>query len=381
MNVIIKQISIVILMLFSLGMIGQNHLNINLASIGVIESPVTELPGHVLITVINNNATDIDVYFKVGIIGTTSDGRIINIDNRNTNSASGDFVSIPSTGISYTLEQLISQYQGLDIVDYNITPADFSDQISRTGHLPAGNYNICIEAYDINDRLVSVPTATPDGNNCLGFNITYYNPPIIQTPLNNTWVEYSDLNQIIITWAHDYIDMGTTYRVEIIRFPDQQAANDFMVQGNPQELFGDENGAGAYERILTQDGITGWNFNTITPRDDAMPNLTPGDVLAVRVTAVSERAAFINEGRSDIHVFIYGVPNGVLCNNPSLTADWAFPSVGDTLPFTDLFAVARFEPSCDNILEMNASINFTRSFNGSVVMKIIGGEVLDRQNT
>ena len=350
-------------MLFSLGIIAQNQLTINLTPIGMIESSVTELPGHVLVTVVNNNATEIDVYFKVGIIGTTTDGRIINIDN--ANSASGNIVSIPSTGLVFTLEDLVIQYQNTQLSDYNISPPEFINQIQNYGHLPAGSYNICIEAYDLNDVLVSVPTATPDGNNCLGFDIIYHNPPIIQSPINNTWVGGNDDNQVIITWAHDYSGPSVNYRVEIVRFPSQQAANDFMEQGNPQELFGDANGGGAYERILTQDEISGWNFNTLSA--DVVPNLTPGDVLAVRVTAISENAVFLNEGRSDINVFIYGVPNGALCNNPSLNADWAFPSVGDTLPFTDLFAVARFQPACDNILEMNADINFTRSFNGSVV--------------
>ncbi len=363
MIIIKKQIFTVILMLFSLGIIAQNQLTINLTPIGIIESSVTELPGHILVTVVNNNATEIDVYFKVGIIGTTTDGRIINIDN--ANSASGNIVNIPSSGLIFTLEDLISQYQNTQLSDYNISPPEFINQIQNSGHLPAGSYNICIEAYDLNNVLVSVPTATPDGNNCLGFDIIYHNPPIIQSPINNTWVGANDDNQVFVTWAHDYSGPAVTYRVEIVRFPSQQAANDFMEQGNPQELFGDAMGGGAYERILTQDQIRGWNFNAYP--DDVVPNLNPGDVLAVRVTAISENAVFLNEGRSDINVFIYGVPNGELCNNPSLNADWAFPSVGDTLPFTDLFAVARFQPSCDNILEMNSDINFTRSFNGSVV--------------
>jgi hypothetical protein len=53
-------------MLFSLGIMAQNQLTINLTPIGMIESSVTELPGHILVTVVNNNATEIDVYFKVG---------------------------------------------------------------------------------------------------------------------------------------------------------------------------------------------------------------------------------------------------------------------------------------------------------------------------
>lgn len=363
MIIIKKQISTVILMLFSLGIIAQNQLTINLTPIGIIESSVTELPGHILVTVVNNNATEIDVYFKVEIMGTTTDGRIINIDN--ANSASGNIVNIPSSGLIFTLEDLISQYQNTQLSDYNISPPEFINQIQNYGHLPAGSYNICIEAYDLNGVLVSVPTATPDGNNCLAFNIIYHNPPIIQSPINNTWVGANDDNQVFVTWAHDYSGPEVTYRVEIVRFPSQQAANDFMERGNPQDFFGDALGRGAYERILTQDQIRGWNFNAYP--DDVVPNLNPGDVLAVRVTAISENAVFLNEGRSDINVFIYGVPNGALCNNPSLNLDWSFPSVGDTLPFTDLFAVARFQPSCDNILEMNADINFTRSFNGSVV--------------
>jgi hypothetical protein len=352
-----KYIAFNVFIFISIFVSAQNPLTINLAPIGRIESSVTELPNQVLITVLNNNATELDVYFKVGLAGTTADGRTISMDNNS--SASANVITIPSTGLTLSLTELIEEYQNTTLSDYTIFPTTLLDEIRRTGHLPAGTYNICLAAYDRNDVLVSESILDPNGNYCLGFDIRLYDPPMIQTPIHNSWVAENEDNQIIFTWAQALIDPSISYTLELIRFSSQADANNFIEQGNSQEIFE------SYDPILVQRDISGFNFSAFA--EDVIANLTPGDILAVRVTSVSESTLFVNNGRSDIHVFIYGVPNSVVCNNPSLTSDWAFPSIGDTLPFTDLFPVARFQPSCDNILEMNADINFSRSFNGRAV--------------
>jgi hypothetical protein len=332
----------------------QDSLTINLATIGQITGAIESVTNNILIQVANNYAQEKNVYFVVGLVGQLTDGTTIDIDNRLT--AEDHIVNIPATGFTFTLTQLIEQFQNSTLTDYSIRPASIIAQLESTRQLPAGDYSICLEARSLaTNQLVSAPGA----NNCLAFTITNRNPPIIQSPLDNTWIGYSDQGEIQIIWSHDIVSSSTTYTVEIRKFPSNAAANAFMVQGSPHNLF-----ETSTTQVLLQEDINSWYFNTIN--DNAI-DLDPGDVLAVRVTAVSETSTFLNLGHSNIHVFIYGVPNSELCNNPSLTADWAFPSVGDTLPFTDLFAVARFQPSCDNILEMNAAINFTRSLNGSVV--------------
>ena len=352
----IKSIFIVFFLVASFNqMKAQDSLTINLAAIGIIEGAVEQMTQNILVSVINNYAQERNVYFTVAIRGALVDGTVVDIDNRT--SAPDYIVNIPAAGFSFTLKQLIEQFQNSTIEDYEFNPPSFLNTLQTTRQLPAGDYRICLEARNLNNQLMSAAGA----NNCLDFTISYRNPPIIQSPANNTWLEFSEMNEINVMWSHDHLGSPTTYNLEIRRFPTQQAANDFLESGSPQNVF-----ETSTERVLYEEGISAWTFNTLSAEDE-MPVLEAGDILAVRVTAVSSSSLFLNSGQSNIHVFIYGVPEGEVCNNPSLIADWAFPSVGDTLPFTDIFPVARFEPSCDNILEMHADIHFSRSASGVFV--------------
>lgn len=349
-----KYFVLLLVILCQANLTSQGSLTINLAPVGEITSAVESVTDNILIQVSNNPRVEQNVFFVVNITGRLADGTSLRIDN-NIN-ASDHIVNIPASGFAFTLTNLIEQYQNSTLEDYNIVPASLISQIESTRRLPAGDYNICLEARSlVTNQVVS----TPGLNNCLTFNITQRNPPIIQSPEDNTWIPYSDLNEIRIQWAHDIPNPTTTFNVEIIRFPSSEAANDFMTQGSPQHLFE------TYERILLDENIRDWSYNTLNA--DVMPNLEAGDILAVRVTAVSESSLFINNGRSNIVVFIYGIAQGALCNNPTITADWSFPSVGDTLPFPEIFPVARFQPTCDNFLEMRGQINFARSYNGAFV--------------
>lgn len=344
-----------LLFLVNQGKAQQDSLTINLAAIGIIEGAIESMTDNVLINVVNNYGVEKNVYFVVGLVGNLEDGRTINVDNQL--SARDHQVDIGPGGLSFTLTTLIEQYQETTLEDYNIRPNSIVSQVQNTRQLPAGSYNLCLEARSIyTDQLISAPGA----NNCIGFNIEYRNPPIIQSPENNSWIGYSDQNEIQVIWSHDIPRPGVIfYNLEIVRIPNLETANEFLNQGSPHQLFE------SFERILLEENIPDWRFNTLDA--DVMPNLSEGDILAVRVTAVSESVVFRNLGRSDINVFVYGVPNSQLCNNPSISAEWVFPNIGDTLPFTDLFPVARFQPSCDNILEMRGDIHFARSLNGALV--------------
>lgn len=322
-------------------------LTINLAGPSEMQSALENFSEQVLINVVNQSGTPQNVYFQVSITGNTSLGTV-SIDNRL--SAPGNDVSIPVGGISFTLTTLVEEYQNSSLEDFTIMPASFADWLQRERQLPAGDYRICLEARSVETgELLSLPGE----NNCLETRIVYRDPPIIEAPQHNSWVGESDFDEIQFIWSIASQRPDDEFTVEVVRIASSQLANDFIEQGRPQHMFN------TFERIFIEEGITTWTFNSL--QADILPELNPGDILAVRVTASSRQSVFLNSGHSQIHVFIYGVNNAALCQNPSISAEFVFPSPGDTLPFRHIFHVAQFEPICDNILEFEGSMTFYRT--------------------
>jgi len=333
--------------LLSLSGIYSQSIVINLAGQEEVQSAIENFTDQILIQTINNTGFDQNVYFEIVITGNTSLGAV-RLDNHLT--ASSNETLIPLSGTSFSLSTLIEDYQNSTLEDFTITPPALITQLQRDRHLPAGEYRICLEARSVVDgSLLSLPGE----NNCLTVHVIYRDPPNIETPMHNTWVGESDFDEIQFIWSLSSQQADDRFTVELVRFSSPYQANDFIEQGRPQHMFN------TFERIFIEEGVTSWTFNSI--QADILPELNPGDILAVRVTATSESSVFLNNGFSEINVFIYGVPNGVLCQNPSVFAEFVYPSPGDTLPFPRIFHVARFHPECDNIIEFEGEMNFYRT--------------------
>jgi hypothetical protein len=331
-------------------------ITINLAGPEEVQSAIENFTDQILIQTINNTSEPRNVYFRVVITGNTSLG-MVQIDNYI--SAPTNEILIPVGGTSFSLTTLIEEYQNSSLDDYTIIPPALEDQLRRDRQLPAGEYRICLEARSVeNGSLLSLPGE----NNCINVRVIYRDPPIIESPQHNTWVGESDFDEIQFIWSMSTQQPEDQFTVEVVRFSDMQQANDFMEQGRPQHMFN------TFERIFIEEGVTTWTFNTF--QADILPELNTGDILAVRVTATSGNSVFLNNGHSQIHVFIYGIQNAVLCQNPSLYSEFVYPSPGDTLPFSKIFHVARFQPSCDNILEFDGAMTFYRSGGGGVAQTV-----------
>lgn len=349
-------IALLFWVLIPLSGVKSQAITINLAGPEEVQSAIENFTDQILIQTINNTGETQNVYFRVVITGNTSLGSV-QIDN--FVSAPTNEILIPVGGTSFSLSTLIEEYQNSTLDDYTIIPTALADQLQRDRQLPPGEYMICLEARSFEDgSLLSLPGE----NNCITVRVIYRDPPVIESPQHNTWVGESDFDEIQFIWSVSTQQRGDQFTVEVVRFATVQQANDFMEQGRPQHMFN------TFERIFIEEGVTTWTFNTL--QADLLPELNPGDILAVRVTATSGNSVFLNNGHSEIHVFIYGIQNAVLCQNPSIFSEFVYPSQGDTLPFPRIFHVARFQPSCDNILEFDGEMTYFRSADGSATQTV-----------
>lgn len=348
---VIKYILFVALVSFSLNVKGQTPLTIHLAGQEEVQSTIEDFTDNVLINITNNSGQEQEVYLIIAAVGVTATGDV-NIDNVAT--APNNPIIVPPAGLSFNLTTLLEEYQNTSLSDFNIVPGSFIDQIAVERQLPAGTYTICMEARSvISGALVSAPGA----NNCLNVRVIYRDPPVIQTPLHDSWIAENEMDEVNFVWSVSDQRGDDRFAIEVIRFAGVQQANDFVEQGRPQQMFN------TFERVFIAEDLTSWNFNTLSA--DIMPELNEGDILGVRVTAISETSVFLNNGHSEINVFIYGVRNSVACQNPSFYSAFVYPSAGDTLPFVNLFPVLKFEPVCDNLLEFAGNVQFFSTANGA----------------
>lgn len=260
-------------------------------------------------------------------------------------------------------------YDGRQLAEFGRTTDGFSNTnnlseeqiqaITINRALPEGNYQICFEAYDENDVLISDPSS-----GCSDFEITYVDRPWIFTPETGETIP-----AINVSWAHDLSNISpeernrVTYRVHLI-----DATENNLVM--------------TVDEIMASVFAGSYQFET---KSTTMPVLDGVDALLVEgheyvvfVTAFDPegRLMFYDRGNSNLVSFFYKVnPNeeededdeigfigcieeeteGNDCSNP--VCDFYFPLDRDTLPFNILPCLVRFDPYCSDYKKL--IYNFT----------------------
>lgn len=328
-------------------------LTINLSGYSEIMGSVETLTDNTLVMIQNSSSTDQNVYLVVEISGLSSMGPIT-MHNRDI--ASLNEILVPPGLLSLTLTRLMDEYQNSSFEDYYINQPRLIESIRRTRQLPEGTYTICMEARDIStNELVSMPGE----NNCHRFSVTYRNPPEIQGPLNGSVVPENEMNNLHIFWSFDVVnptlDADVEFDLRVVRIDNQEEAERFMMEGYPIDKFN------AYSPIIDERNLTERSYFSV--EQGRTLDIEPGDILAAQVIAHSETSSFSNSGMSRIIIFTYGNASSsggssIDCLNPHITASVIFPSAGDTIPYTDLFYVGKFDPSCANFKSVDANLNY-----------------------
>lgn len=347
-------LSLLLILIGTIGYSQQRPIVIDLMGPGEMMGAIEHMTEQVLITV-RNESNDMHEISLVATVTGTTDAMGSVFASNETNAGNYPLTILGNQMLSFNLNTLIGEYQGSSFEDFyfgSTSPA-IMQYITNNRAMPAGNYNVCLVAYDVRTGIQLSQAGT---NNCLSFQVVYRDPPRILSPEDNTWIEEDPGDYIDFSWVVDGFSQYDRFTVEVVRFPTYEAVNDFMNQGKPDHLFN------TYEMLISKDDISSWNFSTFEA--DIPPELEQGDALAVRVTAVNPTAQFLNQGRSEIHVFMYGVDHLTGCQNPNFSAEMIYPSVHDTLPFTDLFFVAKFDPSCDNLREVKTDLHYYRIQSG-----------------
>ncbi|MFK8055867.1 MAG: hypothetical protein AB8F78_07080 [Saprospiraceae bacterium] len=252
------------------------------------------------------------------------------------------------------LEGLESEtYDGALIRDLNLSfqRADITgvsglelDQIFRIGHLPEGEYQICIEAFDFNTNLPI--TLNEEAQYCSDpFGLISGSQPVLLTPENGDELDASTDEDVLIQWDYNGAGFGLydiRYRLKMIDMTDNgidpSMANIQMLNsGIPVHYETDAFGI--------EDQFYTYGF------DATDPPLIQGHQYAVRITAFEENELIIfeNGGHSEVHVFTYGEPaSGGDCSDPDYSITAHYPLTGDTIPFNFTPCVARVDPLCDD---------------------------------
>ena len=180
-----------------------------------------------------------------------------------------------------------------------IVDPDFEDlgALYLNGVLPEGEYGICATAVFINEEEattfeLSEPSCSIGGN--LFAEITQ--PPRLINPLNETTIFANPNSEIFITWEH--ISASNTifdYAIKIMEIPEDQ--DDLEELMNSQTTFD----LVAYVQNINQ-------LSYLYPGDGSENDLEVGKEYAIQVQAFSSEdiSPLQNNGRSEIHRFIYG---------------------------------------------------------------------------
>lgn len=336
-------------------MYSQKPLTINLSGSDEIIGIIEDMGNEIFVMVENSSGIDYEAYLVVELTGTTASGSQVYASN--ATSAPSYPITIGPEGLNIFLGLLIEEYQQTSFDEFNFgsTPQALIQQIIRTRSFPAGNYNICLVAYDVVSHLQLSEAGI---NNCHSFQVVFRNAPEINSPEDEAMLEYDLFDVITFHWLMDDFNDDDRFKIELIKFPTEEAFQEFKAQGNPHLAFE------TYLPILVAEDIPDRMYST--DQADIPPELEPGDNMAVRVTVVNPRTEFRNQGMSQIHTFNYGVDHATGCGNPDFTAEMIYPVAHDTLPFTDIYFVAKFNPSCDNLQGVKTEITYYRSGGGSV---------------
>lgn len=202
----------------------------------------------------------------------------------------------------------------------------------RTGLLPEGEYQICLQAFDYNtDQPLSMENPSAGCSNV--FNVTFPPPPIITAPLCDSDVPAMTPQTLVFMWN---LPLGQppgaslVYHFELVHLGD------------------DDLGAIDVVSALEASTFPWHEADQTTPMllyDQTRPPLEEGQRYGwrVQVEDVIGGTVFQNDGYSEPCVFTYSANVALNAESPSLFKI-AYPANGDTLPWDFMPIIQRFDP-------------------------------------
>lgn len=180
-------------------------------------------------------------------------------------------------------------------------------QLYQLGMIPEGFYSYCVTAFRIDGNGNYTPVSDPGGS-CAFVNIGYVQPPQILSPVSEEYVAPNPVQNVSITWTRPVGNLqgaALTYDLYLVKVLDDQ--DPALAMTNAVQY-----GAGIF---LKQENIpaTVYRFTNLSGFQ-----LEEGSEYALMVQSrdVNGKAAFINNGRSEVSVFTYG-SDGLTGNNES----------------------------------------------------------------
>lgn len=169
-------------------------------------------------------------------------------------------------------------------------------QLYQLGMIPEGFYTYCVTAFIIDGNGRYTPVSNPDGS-CAFVNVGYLQPPQIIGPLPDDHITPNPLQNVNLIWTRPTGNLQGAalaydlYLVKVLNGQDPALAMSNAVQY----------GAGIF---MKQENIpaTTYRFNSLTNFQ-----LEKGSEYALMVQAkdLNGRAAFVNNGRSEVSMFTY----------------------------------------------------------------------------
>lgn len=187
-------------------------------------------------------------------------------------------------------------------------------RLYQFGMIPEGFYSYCVTAFIIDGNGNYAPVSDPNGS-CAFVNVGYVYPPQIITPLPDDHIMPNPVQNVNITWTRPMGNLqgaALTYDLYLVKvLKDHDPA---LAMSNAVSY-----GAGIF---MKQENIpaTTYRFTNLTNFQ-----LEPGSEYALMVQSrdMNGKAAFVNNGRSEVSVFTYGEKegDGVVKNEEPRTTD------------------------------------------------------------
>lgn len=272
----------------------------------------------------------------------------------------------PGQTLLYTgnqISELGSTTGGIE--NTNNLSAEQLEAITLNHVLPEGNYSICFFAYNEAEQLISDPSS-----GCASFTVTYIERPQIVMPENE-----ENVNTLLnVVWQHDISGLAPVDRARV-----QYRFNLIDATLNELGFFIDEiydlNLAGTYQQE-TQNTLLSLN-----PYTDVQ--LVEGHEYVCFVTAFDPdgRLMFMDRGNSNIVRFYFQQAEeeeeelGYTCIEEEAetldcaapSCDFYFPSDGDTIPYSVMPLIIKFNPYCADYQRLNYEVNVRNNVSASEI--------------
>ncbi len=338
----------IITLLFNHNLFSQD-IEVSLDFPNPLSGTIETMENRTSLTFVNNTPQTVPAYLRIEISGISGEASGISASNELSTLSTRIDISTGTTIRTYSDLAMSQDGYNFEDFDYDFANDTQEKTVLEQRRLPQGQYRVCIEVRDSDfDNLLSVPLE----NNCYTLNIVWLNPPRISVPNNATglaWVAENPENSVDFQWSVQNAMGFPTYELVVKKFANVNQLSDFLAQGRPQDMF---NGLELVDEVSTTNLI----YNSI--EDNLL--FETEQYYACQVTAISDEDNFLNEGRSQINVFTYGLADHLVCDNPSYNANIVFPMSGDTLPYRHIPIITKIDPLCDNIMNTETGLRIQK---------------------